>query len=528
MSVHAGPGRQTMHRRDILRASVAGAAAILGTGFSSWGAKAAAALAGGPRPTVPYGVQAGDVTQSAATIWAAADRPARLVLEYSLSPRFTDVRRVVGPAALPETGLTAKAVLAGLPAGEPVFYRAFFEDLARPGSFSEPVSGQFLTAPADRRDIRFVWSGDTAGQGWGINPDWGGYRLYEVMRRVEPDFFVHCGDMIYADNPILPEVKRPDGSIWRNVTTPAKSRVAQALDDFRGNYQYNLLDDNLRRFNAAVAQYVMWDDHEVHNNWFPQQALGDERYSETSAALLAAWSRRAMFEFTPISVHPFDRERVYRVFRRGPLLDLFLLDMRTYRGPNSSNDQPELTETGRILGAEQARWLKEQLLRSRAVWKVIASDMPLGLVVPDGENRYEAVAQGEGGLPLGRELELADILRFIKENGIKNVVWITADVHYCATHRFDPSRAAFTDFRPFYEFVSGPIHAGGFGPNELDSTFGPEVVFSKYPPHPNAAPDEGYLFFGHVHIEGRTGKMTVSHRDLAGRILHQTELDPEA
>lgn len=234
-----------------------------------------------------------------------------------------------------------------------------------------------------------------------------------------------------------------------------------------------------------------------------------------------------MFEFTPISVNPFDRERVYRVFHRGPLLDLFLLDMRTYRGPNSSNDQTDLTDASRILSAEQVRWLKESLLRSQAVWKVIASDMPLGLIVPDGENRYEAVAQGKGGAPLGRELEVADILRFIKENDVKNVVWITADVHYCATHRFDPSRAGFTDFRPFYEFVSGPIHAGGFGPNKLDPTFGPEVVFSKYPPHPNAAPDEGFLFFGHVHIEGRTGKMTVSHRDLSGRTLHETELEPE-
>lgn len=273
MDADAASGRRAVTRRTVLRASMAGTAAILGTHLTSWGAKAAASLAGGRGPMVPFGVQAGDVTQSTAVIWAASDRPARLIVECSLSPRFTDLRRVVGPAALAETGFTAKAVLTGLPAGEPVFYRVLFEDLARPGSFSEPVFGQFLTAPADRRDIRFIWSGDTAGQGWGINPDWGGFRLYEVMRQTEPDFFVHCGDMIYADNPILPEVRRPDGSIWRNVTTPAKSRVAQTLDDYRGNYQYNLLDENLRRFNAAVAQYVMWDDHEVRNNWFPQQSI---------------------------------------------------------------------------------------------------------------------------------------------------------------------------------------------------------------------------------------------------------------
>ena len=86
--------------------------------------------------------------------------------------------------------------------------------------------------------------------------------------------------------------------------------------------------------------------------------------------------------------------------------------------------------------------------RSRATWKVIAADMPLGLVVyHDAAKQWgsEAVAQGDGPA-LGRELEIADLLRFIKHNDVRNVVWITADVHYCATHLYDPARAQFTDF----------------------------------------------------------------------------------
>ena len=69
--------------------------------------------------------------------------------------------------------------------------------------------------------------------------------------------------------------------------------------------------------------------------------------------------------------------------------------------------------------------------------------------------------------------------RFIKENRIHNVVWLTADVHYTAAHRYDPSRAVFRDFLPFWEFVSGPLNAGTFGPGELDGTFGPQVVYAK-------------------------------------------------
>ena len=57
--------------------------------------------------------------------------------------------------------------------------------------------------------------------------------------------------------------------------------------------------------------------------------------------------------------------------------------------------------------------------------------------------------------------------RFIKRAGVRNTVWITADVHYTAAHYYDPNKAAFQDFEPFWEFVSGPIHAGTFGPNSL-------------------------------------------------------------
>jgi ABC transporter, phosphonate, periplasmic substrate-binding protein/PhoD-like phosphatase len=115
------------------------------------------------------------------------------------------------------------------------------------------------------------------------------------------------------------------------------------------------------------------------------------------------------------------------------------------------------------------QWLKRALLNSRATWKVIASDMPLGLQVPDILG-FEAWANGDGSA-LGRELELADLLQFIKYNAIKNVVWLTADVHYAAAHLYDPAQAQFTDFNPFWEFVAGPLHAGTFGPNKLDNTF---------------------------------------------------------
>jgi alkaline phosphatase D len=340
-------------RRALLRSTMlAGAAAAAPT----WpGRPAAGQPAEGARPGVPHGVQSGDVRRHTALVWSGTDRPARMIVEYATTERFSDAHRIVGPAALPETGHTAQVMLTGLPAGQNVFYRVTFQDLGDLKSTSIPVTGRFKTAPADGRDVTFVWSGDTAGQGWGISPEWGGMKIYETMRKLSPDFFVHSGDMIYADNPIAAEVALPGGAIWRNVVIPEKAKVAETVAEFRGNYRYNLMDEHVRRFNAEVAQYVQWDDHEVTNNWFHERILDDARYTEKRVALLAARAKRAMFEFTPTRPHPVESERVYRVIHRGPLLDLFLLDMRSYRGPNGENRQPELTDEARVLGEPRRR-----------------------------------------------------------------------------------------------------------------------------------------------------------------------------
>ena len=99
-------------------------------------------------------------------------------------------------------------------------------------------------------------------------------------------------------------------------------------------------------------------------------------------------------------------QRVYRRYSYGPLLELFVLDMRSYRGPNSANLQTTAGAQTAFLGDEQLDWLKQGLEDSQAVWKVIAADMPLGLNVGDGTTpqelpQWEAVANGEPGSPKG-------------------------------------------------------------------------------------------------------------------------------
>ena len=480
------------------------------------------------RPQLPFGVQSGDVTANRAIVWSRADRPARMIVEYATTESFINAQRIVGPAAIEPSDFTARVDLSNLPAGQRIFYRVQFQSLTDHKAVSEPVVGSFQTPANTRRDVSFVWGGDVVGQGWGINPEFGGMKIYEAMRRVEPDFFIHSGDTIYADNPVVAEVKLDDGTIWKNLTTPEKAKVAETLDEFRGAHRYNLMDENFRRFNAAVPMLAQWDDHEVRNNWFPTQILDDPKYTEKSIDLLAARGRRAFMDYTPMRFDANDPERVYRAYNYGPLLDVVMLDERSYRGVNSPNNQTTMSDATAFLGTAQMNWIKQRLLNSKATWKVMASDMPLGLIIKDGATNFEAVANGNGAA-LGRELEIAELLRFIKQRNIKNVVWFTADVHYCAAHYYDPAKARLTEFNPFWEFVAGPLNAGTFGPGALDDTFGPQLKFIGIPPgmKPNRSPKDGLQFFGAVKIDGKTQAMAVSLHDLTGKQLYRVELPPQ-
>jgi len=485
----------------------------------------------GGRPVAPAGIQVGDLHEDRAIIWAKADRAARMMVRWSTTESMTGAVAAPIVHALEDRDFTARIDLSGLPQGQQIFVEVSFLDLSDYRTLSEPLRARFRTPPVERRDVRFVWSGDTVGQGWGINPGFGGLRIYETMRRCEPDFFIHSGDTIYADGPVAAEVVLPDGSVWKNVTTAAKSKVAETLDEFRGQYAYNLLDEPLRRFNAEVPMLAQWDDHEVTNNWYWElRKDDDERYREGSVALLAARAMRAFHEYLPIRRHPLDPERIYQRFGYGPLLDVFRIDLRSYRGPNSDGQPTTLSPEYRILGEAQASWLKQALAESRATWKVIASDMPIGVVIHDD---YVAGTGAEGialrdGPPAGRELEIADLLTFIRDRNIKNVVWLTADLHYTAAHYYDPARARYPHFAPFWEFVSGPLHAGTFGPGTLDDTFGPQLKYVRAPPAGqfNLAPSAGMQFFGQVDIEGATGVMNVRLKDIAGDTLFTQTLLP--
>ena len=476
------------------------------------------------RPLITHGIMSGDVAHDGAVIWSRADREAKMLVEWATTESMSDARGVAALAVGTPTDYTGKLALTGLPSDQDIFYRVTMSELAD-GSLSEPMTGQFRTAPLSNRNVSFVWSGDTAGQGWGIDEDRGGMTTYATMQNHAPDFFLHSGDTVYADGPLQEEVALADGTIWKNIVTPAKTKVAETLDEFRGQHLYNYMDKNVQAFNASVPMISQWDDHEVTNNWYPDEMLTtDDRYTEKSLQVLSARSARAFHEMMPTRQVMSEPMRVYRKVSYGPLLDIFVIDMRTYRGDNTTNTEAESTP---FLGTEQLAWLKREMVNSNATWKVIASDMPIGMMVRDGDN-MENSANGDGPV-LGRENDIAAVLSFIKTAEVTNTVWLTADVHYTAAHHYSPDRAVFQEFEPFWEFVSGPLHAGTFGPSDYDNTFGPEVRFAKHPEEgqANLPPSDGMQFFGKVDIAADTGVMTVRLMDSADIELWSVELEPK-
>jgi alkaline phosphatase D len=171
-----------------------------------------------------------------------------------------------------------------------------------------------------------------------------------------------------------------------------------------------------------------------------------------------------------------------------------LLDGRSYRSRNGAPDEAGKT----LLGPRQLAWLKETLAHSRATWKVVSSDVPLS--VPTGSKfGRDAWANGNSMEPAGRtgfEYELLDLMRFLDDHQVKDVVFLAADVHFAAQIRYsiDPNGDGYPLI--IHELIAGTLSAlrrqapaAGF-----DSTLHPAVWYA-----------EGGLFnFGHVTIARQT------------------------
>jgi alkaline phosphatase D len=289
------------------------------------------------------------------------------------------------------------------------------------------------------------------------------------MREQPIAFFLFMGDTIYGDE-----------SCPSPPNEPGSDFTATTLDEYHRKHRYQRGSLPLRRFLQSVPLYVVWDDHEVRNNFAgpfdPQMPIG----------------RRALFDYWPIRPQADDPHRLYRLVRYGADLDLFILDTRQYRSRNADPDGPQKT----MLGKAQLKWLLHGLTESNATWKVIASSVPLS--IPKGGTQAVPGNDGWAGGPdgTGFETELKSIAEEMLFHQIKNVVWLTGDVHFVQANAYDVDRDGTADF---HEFVAGPLSAASTRLIAPASPFKVTTFISE----------GGYMNFGTIRADGPTFEVTI-------------------
>ena len=459
---------------------------------------------------VTHGVASGDVTATSAIIWARANAPAVLSVEYSLDSHFAQPQ--TGPSRLSAaaTDFTATIKLNDLIADTVYHYRVWLSDQIDGSEVRSAYAlGRLRTAPSSmtQRTVSFVFGGDLGGQQYCRPREQGhdiGYAIFDKMQDLNPDFFMANGDMIYADGDCPAQVSSTPGRQgWQNVAGDFPRITARTVDwmdlaqlqtVFLQHWRYNRADPAFQRFLQRVPIYVQWDDHEVVNDFgasWSSWKKGKNRRQGYQNVVQAG--RDTLFLYAPIDQHPDEPLRIYRSFRWGKDLEIFLLDARSYRSRNDLPDTPEHNKT--LLGTDQLKWLKHSLVESTATWKVVSSDVPLS--IPTGSNPAVQGRDGwaNGPKPLtaessepniafqtGFERELFDLLNTLDAANVQNLVFATTDVHFAASLQYAVDADGDTDMLRFHEFVTGPLSAVSVpakAQHELDPSLNPKLLYAE-------------------------------------------------
>jgi alkaline phosphatase D len=231
-----------------------------------------------------------------------------------------------------------------------------------------------------------------------------------------------------------------------------------------------------------------------------------QQRSRPGYANIVEAGRDALFSYGAIRRSKAEPHRIYRSARWGRDVELFLLDARSYRSRNDQADTAENPKT--LLGARQLAWLRAGLTRSSATWKIVASDVPA--TIPTGSELLGRDAWANGGHTSGFERELLGLLRTLDQAKVRNVVFITADMHFAQFIR--ASRDYDGDRRPlvFHELVAGPLNARMSKPVWLDETTNPTELYGE----------GGFFNFGFVQVTPAKGgaRLVAEVRDGQGKV----------
>jgi alkaline phosphatase D len=412
------------------------------------------------------GVASGDPGPSSVVLWTrlapqplepGGGMPAEAVevgWELAEDEAFSVNRRAGVAWATPQLGHSVHVEVHGLPPDRWFFYRFHAGDAVSP-------VGRTRTMPPPQAlptQLRFAFASCQ-------HYEQGLYTAYEHMAGDEVDMVFHLGDYIY------------EGAGRDNLVRKHAGPKLTTLDDYRIRHAQYRSDPLLHRMHAACPWVVTWDDHEFENNY--ANAVSERPGVDPGEFLQQrANAYQAYYEAMPLRRSSLPRGphmKLYRTVSFGRLAGFQVLDTRQYRTDQPNGDVPHplndeaLHPSNTMLGARQAGWLKAALLKSTAVWNVLAQQVMMGMV---GFARAQGPLRYSMDQWPGYAYERMRLLEFLHERRVANPVVLTGDIHSNWVHdlRVDDRRPELPVVAT--EFVGTSISSGGNTrgqPSDLDA-----------------------------------------------------------
>jgi len=343
-----------------------------------------------------YSVASGDADTNSLIIWTKLDAYSKAEVIYEISEDSSFNKIIKSGKVITDSSRdwTIKVLIDGLEPGKTYFYRFKYKDKYSP-------IGKTKTLPKETNHFRIAL---LSCQHFSENYFW----AYKYLADDSVDIILFLGDFIYEFN------------VYRNPRRADPTLPAQDLETYRSKYKIAHSDTFLKLALSRIPIYAIWDDHEVMNDY-----SGKVMRYYNPKRLYDAY--KAFFEYIPIRDN--DSFRIYRSFKVGNLIDIFLIDGRQYRdemacrptfNPKDDCYKVAFSEGRTLLGKEQKNWLINNLKNSKSIWKLIANNVMFMDLFKD--NKPLNLDQWDGYY-----FEKMEILKNIKD--IKNVIFGTGDTH---------------------------------------------------------------------------------------------------
>ena len=376
---------------------------------------------GEPEPALPgdpftLGIASGDPLPDSVILWTRLapspgearggmpDEPFTVDWEVATDEDFADIVQAGSADAVPMWAHSVHVQVDGLDPDTWYWYRFTIREYTS-------AAGRTRTTPAlDAKPERLRFA-TACCQDYSD----GYYTAYQAMIKEDIDLVLFLGDYIYESA----------------ATGPVRSHGApepMTLDEYRVRHALYKTDGDLQAAHRRSPWAMIWDDHEVENDYAGEHSQDDVPTAGWLARRAAAY--QAYYEHMPLRLPPPNGPdyKIYHALKWGDLAEFWLLDTRQYRSKQNCMNEPGMgcegwkEFDGTLLGDEQETWLKDQMTATAAIWKCITQQIVFSNV--DFGGSLVNFDQWDG-YPKARQR----IFDFIVDEQLENVVVLSGDIH---------------------------------------------------------------------------------------------------